>query len=53
MKTKQEIEKLLQDFDSQKSQYPGMTYEQGIEEALSWVIGDIEDDEFTPMLGDD
>ena len=48
MKTKQEIEKLLENFDSQRSQYPGMTYEQGIEEALQWVLGEITDDEFSP-----
>lgn len=32
--------------------YPSMTYEQGVAEALMWVIGDIshEEFEFTPPL---
>lgn len=50
MKTQREIEDVLQDFDSLKNEYPGMTYEQGIEEALSWVLGDVDDDEFTPLV---
>jgi len=48
VKTEKEIEKVLAAFDSQKSQYPGMTYEQGIEEALQWVLGEITDEEFAP-----
>lgn len=50
MKTKQEIEELLNKFDDQNNSYPGMTYEQGIVEALQWVIGEISDDEFAPVI---
>ena len=49
MKTAIEIRGLLHDFDAEASNYPGMTYEKGIEEALLWVLGEIEDDEFTPI----
>ena len=28
------------------SEYPGMTYEQGVEEALMWVLEQIDDSEF-------
>lgn len=31
---------------SGETKYPAMTYEQGIEEALLWVLGDITDEEF-------
>jgi hypothetical protein len=48
MKTKDEIEKVLGRVDTASgSQYQAMTYEQGVEEALLWAIGDIPDDEFT------
>lgn len=50
VKTQKQIEDVLKDFDSLKNAYPGMTFEQGIEEALSWVLGDIGDDEFTPLV---
>lgn len=47
MKTKEEIEKALSNVDEHAlSKYPGMTYEQGIAEALQWVMGDISDEEF-------
>ena len=49
MKTKQEIEQALYNFDEQKSKYPGMTYEQGIAEALQWVIEENSDEEFSPL----
>lgn len=29
-----------------KSKFFGMTYEQGIESALMWVLGEIEDEDF-------
>lgn len=56
MKTKGEIEGALvgvADADTQGSKYPGMTYEQGIAEALRWVLGDIPDEEFSPLETDD
>lgn len=48
MKTKEQIEKVLMNFDAQESNFRGMTYEQGIEEALMWVIGDIPSNDFKP-----
>jgi len=47
MKAKDEIEKALLRVDAAaRSKFPGMTYEQGVEEALQWAIGEISDDEF-------
>jgi len=47
MKTEAEIEKVLYNIDvNSPSKYSGMTYEQGIEEALLWVSGDLSDEEF-------
>lgn len=50
MKTKQQIEKFLQEFDAQESKFPGMTYEQGVEGALMWVLCELEDEEFSPLV---
>ena len=48
MKTEYEINKILQKLDIIKpSEYPNMSYEQGVEETLMWIIGDISDDEFS------
>lgn len=46
MKTKQEIEKVIIALDTFGSKYPGMTYEQGVDEALRWVIEEITDEDF-------
>ena len=47
MKTENEIDEVFRNLpNSNETEYPGMTYEQGIEEALSWVIGDLSDEEF-------
>ena len=47
MKNKSEIEKVLMNLpESGKTNYPAMTYEQGIEEALMWVLEEISDNEF-------
>lgn len=46
MKSAQEIDKALTKVDSESSKYPAMTYEQGIEEALMWVLEHIPDVEF-------
>ena len=35
--------------DEGGSRYPGMTYEQGLKEALMWIVGDLEGDPY----GDD
>jgi hypothetical protein len=48
MKSKDEIEEMLDRIDSQApTKFPGMTYEGGLEEALRWVLGEIEDDELS------
>lgn len=50
MKTEEQINRILDKIDTSKpSKYFGMTYEQGIEESLLWVIEQIADDEFTPI----
>jgi hypothetical protein len=47
MRTKEEIESVLNRLPaSGDTNYSSMTYEQGIEEALLWVRGDLRDDEF-------
>jgi hypothetical protein len=47
MKDKKEVDKVFLKLpESGKTKYPAMTYEQGIEEALMWVIGEIPDEEF-------
>lgn len=46
MKTAEQIEKALRRVIAGGTQYPGMSYEEGIEEALRWVLGEVEDDEF-------
>jgi hypothetical protein len=50
MKTPEEIRKVLDSIDSSgRSKYSGMTYENGIEEALQWALEEIPDDEFAPI----
>lgn len=49
MKTIDQIEQVLNKIDTSNSKYLGMSYEQGIEEALMWVLGELEDAEFTPL----
>jgi hypothetical protein len=46
MKTEAQIEEFLRKFDPSADNYSGMSYEQGVEEALQWVLGEIPDDEF-------
>ena len=47
MKEETKINKILDSINTANpSKYFNMTYEQGIEEALMWVVGDIPDDEF-------
>ena len=48
MKRKDEIEKFLDKFDATTNKYPGMSYEEGVEEALRWVIGEVSDEDFAP-----
>lgn len=46
MKTKAEIERLMKYTDFYTRNFPGMTYEQGVEDALNWVLGEIDDEDF-------
>jgi hypothetical protein len=47
-KSRDEIERVLMSLPGGgDTKYPGMNYEQGIEEALMWVLGDIGGDEFS------
>ena len=46
-KAKDQIEAVLRKLQKgEGTKFSSMTYEQGIEEALLWVLGEIEDDEF-------
>ena len=45
MKTRNEIVKVF-DRLPDETRFPAMTYEQGIDEALLWVLEEIEDEEF-------
>ncbi len=47
MKTKKEIEEILEQIPPEGTKYHSMTYEQGIDEALRWVLEEIPDDEFS------
>ncbi len=47
MKSKQEIVEVINTLLSErKPPLHGMTYEQGVDEALSWVLEEISDEEF-------
>jgi len=47
MRTEEEIEKVLDTIYPDENNYPSMTYENGIEEALMWVIEDIPNEVFS------
>ena len=48
MKDKQEIEKIFTNLppSAESTKYSNMTYEQGIEETLLWVLGELTDEDF-------
>lgn len=49
MKNKTIIEEALDNVQESASSHFGMTYEQGVEEALLWVLDEIDEDfSFTP-----
>jgi len=48
MKTEKDINDILLNLETEESKYPSMTYEQGVQEALMWVLDEISDDEFKP-----
>ena len=41
-----EIQNVLDNLPPEGTKFSSMTYEQGIEEALLWILGDISNDEF-------
>jgi len=46
-KARDQMEKVLDNLPpSGETKFRGMTYEQGIEEALLWALGETDDDEF-------
>lgn len=48
MQNREDVEAALGRVDTYAaSKYPGMSYEQGVAEALEWVLGDIPNEEFT------
>ena len=51
MKDKTEIEDALGNVYTHESNYPAMTYENGVDEALSWVLENIPDEEFEYSKG--
>jgi hypothetical protein len=46
MKSESEIRSILVQLDTNGDKYKGMTYEQGIEAALLWIIQELSDEEF-------
>jgi hypothetical protein len=46
MKCESDINGALSKVNTNESNFQGMTYEQGVEEALMWVLGEINDTEF-------
>jgi hypothetical protein len=48
MKTEEEIRAAAFNISNvHDTKYPNMTYEQGVDEALGWVLGEIADEEFS------
>ena len=45
MKSRNEIEDLLNKLDVLSTKFPAMNYEQGVSETLLWIIGDLDDEE--------
>ena len=51
MKTLEEVGIARNNIDeNSESRYNGMTYEQGLAEALDWVAGHIDDGKFEPLV---
>lgn len=46
MKDEDDIRTAIDNVRDSGNQYHGMTYEQGVSEALEWVLGDVDDDDF-------
>lgn len=51
LKTPEEIVNAINGLDD-KPNLSGMTYKEGLDDALRWMLGDIEDDEFYPLDGE-
>ena len=52
MKTKQEIDNAIRNVDTMGTNYFGQRYEDGIREALQWVLGEISDEDFEYAQGE-
>jgi len=52
MKTEQEIDKAIRNLETMKTNYFGQSYEDGIREALQWVLGEISDEDFEYAQGE-
>ena len=46
MKTQNEVEKALEKFFEMNTNYHGMTYEEGVRNALDWVLENVADEDF-------
>lgn len=49
MKTPEEVEEKIRKVNAEGNQlFLGMTYQEGVDEALRWVLEEIKDEEFFP-----
>jgi len=46
LKSPEEIKDVLSRVDPEEAKFPAMFYENGIEEALMWVLGELSDEDF-------
>jgi hypothetical protein len=54
MKAADEIEEVIDRIPGGSNRYPAMTYEEGVEEALRWALGEMEEEETGwPFVADD
>lgn len=44
----EELDKAVEHTSRGQAQWPGMSYEQGVQNALEWVLGDIDDKPMDP-----
>ena len=50
MKDLHVIQTVLDKVDTDTNKYPAMSYADGVREALMWVVGEIEDEEFSAAI---
>jgi len=51
MKTENEVEEMIGQFADKGVNFHGMSYKEGVETALRWVLGEMSDNEF--LTGDE